>query len=84
MLLAIDIGNTKIAFGIFEGDKLRNTLQVATDIHRLTDEYASILLNLLSHHDIKWEEIKIKWESSVYKVGIGKVLYCWKIQSLLV
>jgi type III pantothenate kinase len=58
MLLAIDIGNTKIAFGFFENEKLQNTLQIATSIHRLPDEYASLLLNLLPHHGIAREDIK--------------------------
>ena len=58
MLLAIDIGNSKVAFGIFEAEKLRTTLHVATNIHRLPDEYASLLFNLLPHHDIAKEDIK--------------------------
>lgn len=58
MLLAIDIGNTKISFGFFEADKLRDTLRIATSIHRLPDEYASIIFNLLPHHGIAREDIK--------------------------
>lgn len=58
MLLAIDIGNSKIAFGFFEDEKLRNTLHIATAIHRLTDEYASILLNMLAYHRIACQDIK--------------------------
>jgi type III pantothenate kinase len=58
MLLAIDIGNSKVAFGVFEAEKLRTTLQIATGIHRLADEYASLLFNLLPHHDIAKEDIK--------------------------
>lgn len=58
MLLAIDIGNSKVAFGVFETEKLRTTLQIATGIHRLADEYASLLFNLLPHHDIAKEDIK--------------------------
>ncbi len=47
MLLAIDIGNTNIALGIFEGETLRATWNVATDIDKTADEYAVLLLNLL-------------------------------------
>jgi type III pantothenate kinase len=47
MLLAIDIGNTNITIGMFKEDKLKATWRIATGIHRLTDEYAVILLNLL-------------------------------------
>ncbi len=47
MLLAIDIGNTNITIGMFKDDKLEATWRIATGIHRMTDEYAVILLNLL-------------------------------------
>lgn len=52
MLLAIDIGNTSISLGFYEGDKLKLSLRVATVIHRLTDEYASLLLHLLQVNKI--------------------------------
>ena len=57
MLLAIDVGNSKVAFGIFEAEKLRHTLHIATDIHRMTDEYASLLFNLLPHQGVAKEDI---------------------------
>ena len=58
MLLAIDIGNSKIAFGVFEAEKLRTTLYIATGIHRLVDEYASLLFNLLPHHNVEKDDIQ--------------------------
>ena len=58
MLLAIDIGNTNIKLGIFEGETLRATWQMATRIHHTADEYATILLNLLHHRDINEPDIK--------------------------
>ena len=57
MLLAIDIGTTKIGFGVFEDDKLRVTLRIATDIHRLADDYASSLLNLLPSQNVALQNI---------------------------
>ena len=57
MLLAIDIGNTSIAFGVFEDKELRVTTHIATDIHRLPEEYAILLLNLLHYHDVKQTDI---------------------------
>ena len=47
MLLAIDIGNSNVVLGIFEGDRLRATWRIATGVHRMWDEYAVILINLL-------------------------------------
>ena len=58
MLLVIDIGNTDITLGVFEGDRLRATWRMATGIHRLADEYAALLLNLLHHRDIETSDIK--------------------------
>lgn len=47
MLLAIDIGNTSIKLGIFDEDKLKATWSLATGIHRTSDEYGVVLLNLM-------------------------------------
>lgn len=58
MLLAIDIGNTNVTLGVFEGEKLRATWRMATDIHRMADEYAALLLNLLSHQSLDMSDIK--------------------------
>lgn len=39
MILAVDIGNTNITFGMFEGDDLVGTFRMTTDIQRTSDEY---------------------------------------------
>jgi len=57
MLLAIDVGNTNIALGVFEGEKMRATWNIATDIHKTSDEYAVLLLNLLSRQNITSSDI---------------------------
>ncbi|MFC2044989.1 type III pantothenate kinase [Chloroflexota bacterium] len=57
MLLAVDIGNTNVSFGVFTGDELRATWHMATDVHRLADEYAALLLNLLSYQGLNNSDI---------------------------
>ena len=57
MLLAIDIGNTNIALGVFEGGTLRATWNVATDIDKTADEYAVLLLNLLPMEGLNLSDI---------------------------
>lgn len=47
MLLAIDIGNTNVALGVFQGEALKATWRLATDPRRMPDEYGMALLNLL-------------------------------------
>jgi type III pantothenate kinase len=57
MLLAIDIGNTTIALGVFQGEKLKATWRLSTDVHKLADEYAALLLNLLTLEDLSFSDI---------------------------
>jgi len=57
MLLAIDIGNTNVDFGVFDKDKLVNTWRMATEIRRTPDEYASTLINLLDYQALKVSDI---------------------------
>jgi type III pantothenate kinase len=52
MLLAIDIGNTTVKVGIFDGDKLKATWSLATGIHRTSDEYGGVLINLMERKKI--------------------------------
>jgi type III pantothenate kinase len=52
MLLALDIGNTNVTIGIFEGERLRTTWRIATDVERLADEYAVLILGLLRNEGI--------------------------------
>jgi len=47
MLLAIDVGNTNIVFGVFRGEKVEASWRAATDVHRMPDEYAILLRSLL-------------------------------------
>jgi type III pantothenate kinase len=58
MLLAVDIGNTSTTIGVFDGDKLRATWHMATGVHRMPDEYASLLLSLLRHQGLGTADIK--------------------------
>ncbi len=58
MLLAVDIGNSDIMLGVFRGEELRATWQMATSIERRADEYAALLLNLLHHQGLDVPDIK--------------------------
>ena len=53
MLLALDVGNTTITIGLFDGERLRTTWRIATDHKRLADEYAVILLGLLDVESVQ-------------------------------
>jgi type III pantothenate kinase len=58
MLLAIDIGNTDTTLGVFDGEELCATWHMATSIHRLADEYAALLLNLMRQQGLDIPDIK--------------------------
>jgi len=57
MLLAIDIGNTDTTLGVFAGEELRVTWHMATDVHHMADEYATLVLNLLRHQGLDTADI---------------------------
>ena len=47
-LLAIDIGNTNIVLGLYEGKRLAAQWRIATDHARMPDEYAVLLFDLFA------------------------------------
>lgn len=57
MLLCIDISNSTIKAGVFNHDQLISFWQFATERHKVVDDYAMLLLNLLSSSNISPKEI---------------------------
>ena len=53
MLLAIDIGNTNITLGVFDGEKLADTFRLASDKELPQYEYEVLLEKLLKNFEIK-------------------------------
>src|SRR3989441_5641181 len=58
MLLAIDIGNTNIVWGVFDGAKLLADWRVGTDHSKTTDEYGILLLDLLRVKEISPDRVE--------------------------
>src|SRR5215472_6055009 len=52
MLLAIDVGNTNIVYGLFRGAELVHQFRVETGRGRTADEYAVVLRQLLAMHGL--------------------------------
>ena len=52
MLLAIDVGNTETAIGLFDGDRLADHWRVATEARKTGDELGVLLGGLLDLEDI--------------------------------
>jgi len=71
MLLTVDVGNTNINIGVFDGSKLKATWRVATGVHRMPDEYASLLLNLFDRQGIDASQITDAILCSVVPTLVG-------------
>ncbi len=57
MLLAIDIGNTNVTIGAFEGDELAATARLATEPARMSDEYGLTLSQVLPGKGVPTDEV---------------------------
>ena len=57
MLMAVDVGNTNVTLGVFQGDELRARWRVSTDPHRTADDYGAVLLKLLPHQGLNLGQI---------------------------
>src|SRR2546425_13165265 len=57
MLLAIDIGNTNIVLGLYEGKKLITHWRLVTQPERTADEYGVLIFQLASSKGIPCEKI---------------------------
>ena len=65
MLLALDVGNTNITIGVFDGEKLLRTLRVTTKLPSTSDEYGILFKSLLRENDIDPDQINATIVSSV-------------------
>ncbi len=65
MLLAIDIGNTNIVFGVYENKTWVNHWRIQTDPLKTADEYEVIFRSLLTGGEIDKNEVKSIIISSV-------------------
>ncbi|HHL39643.1 MAG TPA: type III pantothenate kinase [Deltaproteobacteria bacterium] len=65
MLLTIDIGNTNITLGVFDGERLVRHWRIGTKKARTADEYGLMLMSLLSHSSIAPSELDAAVMSSV-------------------
>lgn len=57
MLLTVDIGNTNITLGVFEGKRLAATFRMTTIQTRTSDEYGMVMCELLEHNQVPVEAI---------------------------
>ena len=71
MLLVIDVGNTNIAMGVYDGDKLCARFRLATLHERSRDEYGVMIVNFMNHRNICIDDIEAVIIASV----VPQVMY---------
>ncbi len=52
MLLAVDVGNTNITLGVFNGDDIVHSWRLSTEITRTEDEYGVFIKNILKEYEL--------------------------------
>jgi len=58
VLFTIDVGNTSINMGLFEGERLTNSWRLMSGSDRSADEYGSLLFSLLQHNGIPISSVR--------------------------
>lgn len=58
MILVIDVGNTNITYGVFEGKKLVSSFRMTTGTQRTSDEFGLELMALLSINSVEKEKLE--------------------------
>ena len=58
MLLAIDIGNTHVALGLFNGSQLVHHWRLGTNTHYTSDEVAALVRSLFELSDVDRSEVR--------------------------
>ena len=74
MLLTIDLGNTNITLGLYQGDHLGPRWRLATDHDRIPDEYGLQFLHLLAHAGYAPSDISGICLASVVPPLTGKIV----------
>lgn len=58
MILVVDVGNTNITYGVFDGDGLVSTFRMMSKTPRTSDEYGIMIREMLKKNDIDRQEIE--------------------------
>ena len=74
MLFAIDVGNTNIAFAVFDGENLRGDWRIGTVARRTGDEYAALMLALFQERGLAFSDIDTVAISSVVPATLDPLI----------
>ena len=71
MLLAIDIGNTNLTFGLFDGEEICHKIRLTTSLTRTSDEFGVQIMEQLSHSQGTEKEV----EDVIICSVVPKIMY---------
>lgn len=57
MLLVVDVGNTNITYGVYEGEELKTTFRMMSNVSRTSDEYGMMILALIRSNGVEEKDI---------------------------
>lgn len=58
MILVIDVGNTNMTFGVYDGKRLEATFRIMTKTPRTSDEYGIMITQLLGNKEISIQSLE--------------------------
>lgn len=58
MILVVDVGNTNITFGVYEGETLKTTFRIMSKMPRTSDEYGVLISDLLEKNHVDKKDIE--------------------------
>ncbi len=65
MVLVVDVGNTHMVLGVFEGKKLLASWRLATNKERTSDELGMLILGLFNHEKLSVDKVQAVIVASV-------------------
>lgn len=74
LLMVVDIGNTNITYGIFEGEKLAGTYRMTTKFPRTSDEYGVFIRDIFRAKKLDMERL----EGIIISSVVPKIMYSFE------
>ncbi len=74
MLLAVDVGNTDVTFGIFDGERLVTRFHFSVKSPRTSDEYGVLICSIINQKGLSVDSI----DSCIVASVVPKIMYSFR------
>lgn len=68
MILVIDVGNTNIVLGVYDGERLAANWRITTLNNRTADETGLLIRSLFSYSDVDIKKLKVLLFLLLYQI----------------